>query len=178
MNANKINDSTMELPKGGYIKTELIDISSLNNEGCLNRNNMKEEIKITIPEGYKFDCIEGEEIILKKKVEFPNTFDECNRLIGSYYYASGLYTPKENDRAITALGRLLICRNSWWKILRWKPDWSSHYQNKYTIIGYKGGISITETELCNTILAFPTEKVRNQFYETFKDLIEEAKELL
>lgn len=134
--------------------------------------------KLTIPEGYEFDRVENGEVILKKKGVLPKTFDECNRLIGSYYYASGLYTPKENDRAITALGRLLICRNAWWKQLGWKPDWGSQYQEKYTIIGYKGGISITETELCNTILAFPTEKVRNQFYEAFGDLIEEAKELI
>lgn len=134
---------------------------------------------LEIPYGYEFDKVENGKVVLKKsKPEFPNTFDECNRLIGSYYYASGLYTPKENDRAITALGRLLICRNAWWKQFGWNPDWGSPYQNKYTIIGYKGGISITETELCNTILAFPTEEVRDLFYETFKDLIEEAKELL
>ena len=173
MNANKINDSTMELPKGGYIKTELIDISSLNNEGCLNRNSMEEEIKITIPEDYEFDKIENGKVVL------PKTWNECSKGLGmSYYPAINWYVPNENENALRALCKLLICRNAWWKQLGWKPDWGSQYQEKYTIIGYKGGISITETELCNTILAFPTEEVRDLFYKTFKDLIEEAKELL
>ena len=39
---------------------------------------MEETKKLTIPDGYEFDRVEGGEVILKKKeVVLPRTFDEC-----------------------------------------------------------------------------------------------------
>ena len=58
-----------------------------------------------------------------------------------------------------------------------KPDWEKH-DDKY-VVRINGDNIISSVFLNdNFILAFPTEEVRDKFAETFKDLIEEAKELL
>ena len=76
-----------------------------------------------------------------------------------------------------ALCQLLICRNAWWKQLGWKPDWNDD-SYKYIIDFTSDNINIDSYHSISRILSFPTEKVRDKFLETFKDLIEEAKELL
>lgn len=140
---------------------------------------MEETKKLAIPEGYEFDRVKGGEVILKKKTPvLPCTWGECSKGLGmSYYPAINWYIPNENEDALRALCKLLICRNAWWKQLGWKPDWIDSNE-KYCIRIVSGEI---RTEICygeNHILAFPTEEVCAHFYVAFKDLIEEAKELL
>ena len=139
-----------------------------------------EEIKrLEIPDGYEFDKVENGEVILKKKeVVLPKTWGECSKgLCMSYYPAISWYVPNENDGALRALCKLLICRNAWWQILGWKPDWADD-SDKYCILNGGGKIEAIVLNASNRILAFPDMETANQFYEAFKDLIEEAKELL
>ena len=142
---------------------------------------MEEMKKLTIPEDYEFDRVENGEVILKKKeVEsvLPKMWAVCTKVIPTSYYPSiNWYLPSKHDAALKALCKLLICRNAWWKKLGWKPDWNENSEkhcigcNKYVVVGAK-------SIFANYILAFPTDEVRDQFIEAFKDLIEEAKELL
>ena len=60
----------------------------------------------------------------------------------------------------------------------WKPDWTDNYQKKWLINFYQGGINFTTGSNVQFILAFPTEEMRDTFYENFKKLIEDCKELL
>ena len=57
----------------------------------------------------------------------------------------------------------------------WKPDWN---ETKYTIVVIENKLVKLYAITLNYILAFPTEKIRDVFYENFKDLIESCKELL
>ena len=82
------------------------------------------------------------------------------------------------SRPVTALCNLLVCRNAWWQKLGWRPDFGNGSAEKYCIIGNDGKISKVITWTRSELLVFPTEEVRDKFAETFKDLIEEAKELL
>ena len=139
-----------------------------------------EEIKrLIIPDGYEFDRVENGEVILKKKeVVLPRTFGECNKGIGMSYFPSiNWYVPNENEDAIRALCKLLICRNACWKQLGWKPDWTDD-NDKYCIFYADERIESIVLNSSNRILAFPDMETANQFYEAFRDLIEEAKELL
>ena len=106
---------------------------------------MEETKKLTIPDGYEFDRVKGNEVIL------------CN--------------------AIRSLCYLICARNVWWKQLGWKPDWNSS-DGKWSIYNSNDDVRFGTFVNNNAILAFPTEEVRNQFYGAFKNLIEEAKELL
>ena len=128
---------------------------------------MEETKKLTIPDGYEFDRVEGGEVILKKKEGIGM----------SYFPLINWYVPNENEDAIRALGKLLICRNVWWKRLGWKPDWRDK-DEKYCIRIASGEIGTEIFYGVNHILAFPTEEVCAHFYVAFKDLIEESKELL
>ena len=163
-------------------------------------NYMKSERKkLTIPEGWEFDKLENGEIILKtKEPTLPNTWEDCMRVIEDVeYYDTELITYKVSDllkemeldeqnfnslprgmgKPILALCQLLICRNAWWKVLDWKPDWNDD-SYKYIIDFTSDNINIDSYHSISRILSFPTEKVRDKFLETFKDLIEEAKDLL
>jgi hypothetical protein len=60
----------------------------------------------------------------------------------------------------------------------WEPDWKS-LDPQYIILYQYGGIDEAETHgEGNYVLAFSTAEMRDAFYENFKELIEQCKELL
>lgn len=161
-----------------------------------------ERKKLTIPEGWEFDKLENGEIILKtKEPTLPDTWEGCMRVVDDVEYMDYDTEPitykvsdilkewelgEENfnslprgmGKPILTLCQLLICRNAWWKVLDWKPDWSGH-DSKYVIRFIAGSVQkFDDINFESSILAFPTKEVRDKFLKTFKDLIEEAKELL
>ena len=86
--------------------------------------------------------------------------------------------PEGFGRKVLALCQLLVCRNAWWKQLGWKPDWGDGKNKKYAISITKNSPYCYDTYAFNAILVFPTGEIRDQFLESFGDLIEEAKGLL
>ena len=150
------------------------------------------------PEGYIFkdendNVINATKIVLeKKKKEYPKTYEECCKvldidaydLVLSIDYRSNKM--KHNDwkrlGKLNDLNQILICRDAYWKIAGeemglgkpWEPTMETVYcisrNNNVMKCSYRGGKS--------NILEFPTEEIRDIFYENFKDLIEECKELL
>lgn len=59
----------------------------------------------------------------------------------------------------------------------WQPDWSADTL-KFVIYPYENDIEWDYQSHESRILAFKSKKIRNEFYENFKDLIEIAKPLL
>ena len=137
----------------------------------------QETKSLPIPEGWEFAGYENGEIKIRKaEPVLPTTYEEAVDVI-NYDILTRMLVPQNMSRPITALCNLLVCRNAWWQKLGWKPDWGNH-DDKY-VVRTNGGNIISSVFLNdNFILAFPTEEVRDKFAETFKDLIEEAKELL
>lgn len=149
--------------------------------------------KILPPNGYligKITQVDNGMLIefVKKQPQYPKTYNECyeimdfpeNQLIkcGVYGYKAGL---------LSKFQELLICRDAYWKIAGeemglsepWKPKYISLVNNEYfTIHTFNNEIIKSGTSHRNAILAFPTEEMRDAFYENFKDLIEKCKELL
>lgn len=159
------------------------------------------EKTMTVPDGWEFDRIDecGNIVLKEKKTELPKTWEDCLREIDKVEVLNctadimkiGINGRKEidwHDRSMLprgmgnpmlALCQLLICRNAWWKQLGWKPDWNDRKRLKHCI--HSDGFSTTDITQHSTfprILAFPTEDTAIEFRNTFKDLIEEAKELL
>ena len=60
----------------------------------------------------------------------------------------------------------------------WKPDWTKADERKYCIVNTEGNITKWVQKTTNKILAFPTEEMRDTFYENFKKDIEKCKDLL
>lgn len=154
-----------------------------------------------IPDGYEFDVVVDGKIFLKPiKPKYPTTYAECCDVLSIPPYYNLRYHTYErcyNEYAavnellslqdkLNTLGKLLICRNVYWKLAgdemgldkTWKPEWTNLDQLKYCIIVDVGEFITTSKIRGQQILAFPTEEMRDAFYENFKDLIEQCKELL
>ena len=143
-----------------------------------------------LPDGYIFkdengNIINATKIVLeKKKREYPKTYVECYSVLG--------YEPDEDvvscyrGKLIESFVKLLICRDAYWKIAGdemglgkpWEPDWTANDNHFYTIHTFNGKIECSATAHRNAVLIFPTEEMRDAFYEVFKKEIELVKELL
>lgn len=160
-----------------------------------------------IPDGYEFDKVENNKIILKPiKPKYPKTYTECCEvLIGRKPNSNEISFDKmelclvdlDNTQSIdfqtpqlfqlNGLFRLLICRNAYWKIYGeqmglgkpWEPENLSKHYN-FTIETKENQIicNAIVTTYKNRILSFPTQEMRDIFYKNFKNLIEQCKELL
>lgn len=136
-----------------------------------------------IPEGFEFDKVENDEIILKpKKKALPKTYKECCEVIGISRHDVEIDLPQPYQQNMFNLFKLLICRDAYWKLA---DDWSFKIGGNSQEVVH--GITIWGTGImkdfyhalnCNRILVFPTEEMRDAFYENFKDLINVCKELL
>ena len=162
------------------------------------------EKTISVPDGWEFDRIDdsGNIVLREKKEELPKTWLGCLKCVNDleliedgcciekWNFArqdDNGYIHNEQDHNLLPLGlagpmlalcQLLICRNAWWKQLGWKPDWTDKYTEKYCIFYSCGTVDTIISNYMSYILAFPTAEVCDKFFDTFRDLIEEAKELL
>ena len=136
---------------------------------------------------YEIKEINGDFVMVKKQSEYPKTFKECCDVLcitNDDQYVE-VDNPVFPNKLIESFTELLICRKAYWKIAGeqmrldkpWKPDWES-YKDNFCIITYKNKPIRYEIQYRNRILAFPNEEMRDAFYENFKELIEECKELL
>ena len=147
---------------------------------------------LLIPNGYEIkdengNVINATKIVLeKKKKEYPKTFDKCCHILQTTFLCDvRLHKGKYYD-IFYALAKLIVCRDAYWKIAGeemelgkpWEPRWNDGYQKKYCIYNGKDGIQKDVWLFANFILAFPTEEMRDSFYENFKEEIEICKELI
>ena len=183
--ASSINEETVETLNNKTNKA----IFETNAQACdimndIIKKDMK-EIKIDIPNGYKFFGIDDNKIVLtKKQSQYPKTYVECCKILNynlnNDIVAGYKYSLLEN------IQKLLICRDAYYKIAgeqmgldkSWEPDWSNYENIKYIVGGYDGEIGYDQNHHIHKILAFPTTEMRDAFYENFKELINECKELL
>ena len=161
------------------------------------------EKTMPVPEGWEFGRIDdsGNIVLKEKKTELPKTWLGCLKCVNDlevidsgnniekwnfitldgngYIFGEAEHhlLPRGLGKPMLALCQLLVCRNAWWKQLGWKPDWTGN-KDKYCISICNGKITPQILSSAGSILAFPTAEVRDEFLETFRDLIEDAKELL
>lgn len=150
--------------------------------------------ELILPDDWEVKEVVGNKIIIKEKEkELPKTWKDCFEELKdkeSITDSSDIAMIRDSAKAwdknrdvlpagmgkpMLALCQLLICRNAWWKQLGWKPDLAV---KKYCITTKCDEVDKLERVQENRILAFPTPEVRDQFLDSFRDLIEEAKELL
>lgn len=87
-----------------------------------------------------------------------------------------ILTTDVDNKLFNALYRLKVCRDVYWKIAGgWKPDFM--YCDLYCI-GYDGNVITWKMQGGYSLLSFPTEEMRDAFYDNFKELVETCKELL
>lgn len=121
---------------------------------------------------------------VNKKPVYPTTYEECCKI-----------TEDVADASLTCFAckllndfqKLLLCRDAYWQIAGeqmglgepWEPE-TPPKQYVFVIENFGGQIRKDEkaSMMFNRILYFPTEEMRDAFYENFKDLIESCKKLL
>lgn len=158
---------------------------------------MEKTITYNIPKGYVIDKENSTDtnIVLKlTESSRPKTWKEyCEKIKGknSYYINStrgriisskfgaapivSEFDNKEDVEAFAALSKLLKLRKDW--VGEWQPDWKAS-NDKYIIWCVNDNIS--KTILCHLSrpLSFPTKKMRDEFFNTFRGILEIAKPLL
>ena len=144
------------------------------------------------PDGYIFkdengNVINATKIVLeKKKKEYPKTYEECAKELGYNQVMPKDHILGYKGTLLSTFQQLLICRDAYWKIAGeemglgkpWEPDWNNQELLKSCIANVGGQIKTSERYSVNTILAFPTEEMRDAFKENFDPDIEICKEFL
>lgn len=152
--------------------------------------------ELILPDDWEVKKVVGNKIILGEKVkELPKTWEDCCKVLEEGEFINSASEIKQVSfnnisefdknllpdglgKSMLSLCQLLICRNAWWKQLGWKPEWGDKKPFKWCIHNENGFIIVTSHSKFSRILAFPTNDIASQFQTTFRDLIEEAKELL
>lgn len=151
-----------------------------------NEKSLSWGASMTRPEGWEFvsesgEVIDASKISLRKKSTFPRSYIECITVL----YPDGDTWDEGMEDLMIRFRGLIECRNAYWKIAGeqmglgkpWKYDCNS---KQYTpaIIYRDGYIQKVEVSYRNVIFAFPTEEMRDMFYEDFREELEFCKELL
>ena len=150
--------------------------------------------KLIPPKGYtiKTATMDGDNLIVeyvKNKPQYPKTFEECCNMLGCK--ANDFFTNLNHngcdieisdyedkiDDLLQNFRKLIYCRDAYWKIAGdWKPSFGENFI--YAIGASYGTIQKIMVSGGRGILIFPTEEMRDAFFENFKDTIEGCKEFL
>lgn len=130
-----------------------------------------------IRKDYELKFKDGKLLCVKKKPQYPKTYKECCKIVGfNVEEEPTIFGYK--DELLTQFQHLLICRDTYWKIAEdWKYDVNKTEEYFY-IVNKCGSVAKEYYMNFNYVLAFPTEEMRDAFYDNFKELIESCKELL
>ena len=155
-------------------KEHLLSLFPVTNKGYELFPNKDYEVK---QEGEKF-------YLVKKKKMYPKTYEECCNVLD--------WNHRDYDRVgyeselLCKFQVLLLCRDAYWKIAGeemrfgkpWEPDWLNLNVRKHCI--YYVGNEIRKQPMLEVhhCLAFPTEEMRDAFFENFESESEFCKELL
>lgn len=150
------------------------------NHSCFEEYN---KVELILPDNWKFKQKDGKIFGVRRK--YPKTYEECKLLLQTNCTIPSI--PGYREYEIALFQELLICRDAYWKIIgkemglsgSWKPNYISLVNNEYfTIHTFNNEIIKSGTSHRNAIIAFPTEEIRDIFFENFKNLIEKCKEFL
>lgn len=160
---------------------------------------MKQTIEIEVPDGKKAVWKDGKVVFEDIKPQLPKTWEEfCeqNKIKKNEYYIDWLSEITETDEESTrdfnydrnvlpnkqaaeahlAYMMLHQLRDVWRE--GWVPDWNDMEQNKYAIVNNSGDYTVVTYQYIVTFLAFQDEKRAYEFLTNFRNLIEEAGDLI
>ena len=121
------------------------------------------------------DSQELKDIALKtfpelNKSKYPMSHDELLDLLDKYC------SEKKFKQHLAFIQLIALC-DKWNEIDEFKIDWTDS-NPKYSIMSQDGKIFLGSYIMTSFPLTFKTKGTRDLFYETFKDLIEQAKNLI
>jgi hypothetical protein len=184
---------------GSDEETMMEGVYAYNEINCYHQD-FGDKVRIRLGNDFEIKIEDNVTYIVKKQPQYPKTYEECCEILSiPSYYKLRYYTYEHGYNEYTTLnklcslqdklnilGKLLICRDAYWKIAGeemgldepWKPDWKNNLQHKHYISTEWDEIKTNFNSTTNKVLAFPTEEMRDTFFNNFKELIEQCKELL
>lgn len=137
-----------------------------------------DKTQLVINDEYELKQEDNTYYIVHKQFKYPKTYEECCNVLGVNPSFDIRMLEDDESALYFKFIDLVRCRNAYWKIADdWKYDVNK--TEDYFYIVNKGGRIVKEHYMTfNHILAFPTAEMRDAFYENFKELINETKELL
>ena len=160
---------------------------------------MRQTIEIEVPDGKKAVWKDNKIVFEDIKPRLPKTWDEfCeqNLIKRGEYFLNSFSTSeqgtcetirhKDSDRNIlpnkqaTEQHLVLMQLHQLRDCYRqgWTPDWNNSFQNKYVIYNLEGKFTISPYYCHSHFLAFQNEKRAEEFLNNFRDLIEQAGDLI
>lgn len=143
----------------------------------------KDKVEIVTDDDCEIVIENNKCFVVRKQSKYPSTYEECCKVLG----VDSVINDNRGYRweLLCGLQELLICRDAYWKTAGeqmglgkpWEPDWKNGL-SKCCITVCENRIVKSSLASANAILAFPTEEMRDAFYENFKELIESVKELI
>ena len=138
-----------------------------------------DEVELNLGD-YEIEVRDGKTYAIKKKPKYPTTYEECCGILGmTFDYPDIRMVSIDEYNLYSNFIQLIRCRDAYWKLAdNWKPNWNNDADYFYTIKYKSAHIRLYNCTDEYAILAFPTEEMRDAFYDNFKELIEKCKELL
>ena len=159
---------------------------------------MKQTIEIEVPDGYKAVYDTDTQRVEIVKVELPKSWEEyCkqNPIVDWEYFINERSEIDEirkrernplTDMSTIQLREMAIAFRALMQLIQlrdcyrqgWKPDWGCDGQQKHSIATYFDEVCADTCTITKGVLSFQSEEIRDEFLKNFKDLIEQAKELI
>ena len=169
--------------QGSIVASGEIGVACFISEADMKKNHVisfehcqADKTEIILGDNFELKAEEdGRVFVVRKGKIWPNTYVECREIMECCLpvISYGAYSGPLN-----ALAKLLVCRDAYWKIANeWKPE-KMYGSLIPCIVKSEGKIVCDSIVTTPGFLMFPTEEMRDVFYENFKDLIEMCQELM
>lgn len=134
---------------------------------------------------YEIKKENGKIFAVLKKLRYPKTYEGCCYKIKFRGGFKEILLSDDEHLLYLSFIKLKRCRNAYWKIYGedmglgkpWEPNWTT-FEGMPAIFRFRYNIVCDSIKNQHCLLVFPTSEIRDAFYENFKDLIEQCKELL
>ena len=141
------------------------------------------EYQLDIEQAEKLGLLKEKDNRVKSWKEFTTKYDTAYVVDGTgtfhkegnVFYVGSQLTLHE-AKALTAFSKLLKLRRDW--IGEWEPDWKDMNTSHGVIWVDKNEVKANKAFTKAFPLSFPNYKMAQEFLETFRDLINEAKILI
>lgn len=144
---------------------------------------MKTILENTFPElvksKYPMSHNELQEMLEEETIYYIDSDSEIEKVYSfhenDFSESRNIILSEQRAKELLALMQLIALRDKWNEIDGFEPDWSDENIAKYCISNQEG---VTKWWTISFPLYFRTEETAELFFKTFKDLIEEAKNLI
>ena len=147
------------------------------NKLTINTEHCSDKVEINLDDSYELvQESDGKWFAIKKKKEYPKTYEECLNVLGYDDIATHcIFHTEADEKLFNTLYDLKVCRDAYWKIAGEEMGLDKPWEPQEGVIY----CYMPNAPRCIRLMfPFPTEEMRDGFYENFKKEIEKCKELL